>query len=273
MQAMIYAAGRGERLKPITDLIPKALVPVGEKPLLQMVLDKLASAGVNHVVINVHHHAEQIKNFLLLARKAYDFEISVSDETGDLLETGGGIKKARRLFKNLKEPILIHNVDIIHNVDLKLFYERAQGNDATLLVSERKTNRYLLFDDDMRLVGWTNTDTGEVKSPYLEKGMPDGKPFKAENFKKYAFSGIHVFSPTLFLLMDLWPERFPIMDFYLKHCADRNIRGIVKQDLKLLDVGKIDTLAEARSFIDGISLENESHNAPNISRGGELFIS
>ena len=236
---MIFAAGMGTRLKPLTDIIPKALVPVADRPLLQGVLDRMEDAGVTKVVVNVHHHAAQIKNFIRLAQPSYPFPISISDESEQLLETGGAIKKARQLFDNT-EPILIHNVDILSNINLRAFYKQSNNVDAALLVSARQTKRYLLFDDDMRLVGWTNVETGEVKSPYSN----------VHELAKhqYAFSGIHCFSPTLFPFMALWPDRFPIIDFYLQTCAKAHIKGIVKEDLKLLDVGKLDTLSNAEQF-------------------------
>lgn len=263
-QAMIFAAGMGTRLKPLTDVIPKALVPVGDKPLIQLVLERLVGAGFENVAVNVHHKAGQIRNFLGLAKRNYDVSISISDETDALLETGGGIRKAAPLFE-ADAPILIHNVDILSNVDLAAFYDSVGDADALLLVSERKTKRYLLFDGDMRLVGWTNIETGEVKSPYAEVKALDGdKETRARRFpictgdttptgegggRGLAFSGIHAFSPRLFEDMDEWPEKFPIIDFYLNRCAERKIKGYLKKDLKLLDVGKIDTLADAEGFL------------------------
>ncbi len=252
MQAMIFAAGKGTRLKPLTDLLPTALVPVADKPLIQRVMDALAGAGAEQVVVNVHHHAGQIRNFLTLAAPSYPFCIDISDETEGLLETGGGIRTARHLFRSATEPVLIHNVDILSNVDLKDFYVQSKGNDATLLVSERDTQRYLLFSGDMRLVGWTNVATGEVRSPYPDIAALDGdKEAVARRFagRRFAFSGIHTFSPSLFPLMEGWGNRFPIMDFYLRHCAEADIRGVVKRDLRLLDVGKMDTLATAEDFL------------------------
>ena len=115
---------------------------------------------------------------------------------------------------------------------------------ARLMVSERKTKRYLLFDDSMRLVGWTNIETGEVKSPY-----PDLNP---KDYKMYAFSGIHMVAPSLFPLMEEEPDKFPIMDFYLKHCDKVRIEGYVKNDLKLMDVGKQETLKEAEAFLESL---------------------
>lgn len=254
MQAMLFAAGKGTRLKPLTDVIPKALVPVGDKPLLQIVTERLVQAGTTKIVVNVHHHAGQVRNMVRLLGALYPCSMAVSDETEELLETGGGVKKARKLFDE-GEPVLIHNCDILSNLDLKTFYEqsKASGNAATLVVSERKTQRYLLFSEDMRLVGWTNITTGEVKSPYPEvkalDGYTDVSVITDSALRMFAFSGIHAMSPAMFPLMDEWSDRFPIMDFYLRYCAEHDIRGIFRSDLKLLDVGKLDTLASAEDFL------------------------
>lgn len=250
---MIFAAGLGTRLKPLTDTMPKALVRVGGEPLIKHVIDNLAKAGVDRIVVNVHHFAQQIIDYLH-QNNNFDIDIRISDETSALLETGGGIKKAAPLFDST-DPILIHNVDIMSNVDLRRFYAMAQHEecsaaesrakahpiDALLLVSWRKTKRYLLFDDEMRLMGWTNIETGEVKSPYA-----DLDPKKC---RMYAFAGIHALSPRLLPTMDEYPDRFSIIDFYLKACAKYNIRGYVKDDLRLMDIGKLDTLAEAEQFL------------------------
>ena len=238
-QAMIFAAGLGTRLKPLTDTMPKALVPVGGKPLIEHVVEKLKVAGAEKMVVNVHHFARQVVDYLQ-ENGNFGVDISISDESAKLLDTGGGLKKAAPLFMP-NAPVLIHNVDILSNVDLRWLYENGEAADATLLVSERKTKRYLLFNDDMRLVGWTNIETGEVKSPY--KGL------NVSSCKMYAFSGIHVFSPRLFPLMDNFPDKFGIIDFYLKVCGEAVIKGCLKPDLRLLDVGKLDTLAEAERFL------------------------
>ena len=238
MQAMIFAAGLGTRLKPLTDRIPKALVRVGGEPLLKRVIFQLKDAGFTRIVVNVHHFSNQIIDYLR-DNDNFGLDIRISDESDKLLETGGGIKKAWPLFDQT-EPILIHNVDILSNVDLKKFYQPLPLA-ARLLVSERKTKRYLLFDETMRLVGWTNIETGEVKSPY--------KDLAPKKYKMYAFSGIHMVAPSLFPLMDDEPDKFPIMDFYLKHCDKVRIEGYVKNDLKLMDVGKQETLREAEAFL------------------------
>lgn len=237
---MLFAAGLGTRLRPLTDHMPKALVPVGGRPLLAITAQRLRQAGVDEMVVNVHHFAQQITDYV--AHHDLGMKVSISDESELLLDTGGGLKKALDLFDATDlSPILIHNVDILSNADLRAFYSNNADADVALLVSPRTTQRYLLFDDDQRLVGWTNIATGEVRSPY-----PD---LDVSKCRKYAFSGIHVVSPHIARLMESWPDRFPIMDFYLKHCADLHIRGVVKEDLRLLDVGKQDTIKAAEEFL------------------------
>ena len=277
-QAMIFAAGMGTRLKPLTDVIPKALVPVGDKPLLQIVLERLLDAGIHDIVVNVHHKSAQICNFLNLLQSHYDVNISISDESELLLETGGGIRKAQGLF-DASAPVLIHNVDILSNVNLGAFYDSIGDADAMLLVSERKTKRYLLFDEDMNLVGWTNIETGEVKSPYPEIAALSGysnlstltSPLSTlhSSLRMFAFSGIHAISPRLFADMEQWPEKFPIIDFYLNRCAERKIKGYLKSDLQLLAVGKLDTLASAESMAPHLSF---GHPLPK-GRGGSYLLS
>ena len=259
---MIFAAGLGTRLKPLTDTMPKALVRVGGEPLIKRVIMNLAAAGVDRIVVNVHHFAEQIIDYLK-DNDNFGLDIRISDETAGLLETGGGIKKAAPLFDD-NAPILIHNVDILSNVNLSEFYQVASQSengkvkseesncrdavDAVLLVSWRKTKRYLLFNDDMKLVGWTNIETGEVRSPYPE--------LNPKECRMYAFAGIHALSPRLLKMMDEFPDRFGIIDFYLKACATHNIKGYVKDDLKLMDIGKLDTLAQAEEFLEELRVSN-----------------
>jgi len=166
MKAMIFAAGLGTRLKPLTDSMPKALVPIGGKPLLQHIIEKLSNAGFKEIVINVHHFPEQIIRFLR-DNDNFGLHIEVSDESDKLLDTGGGIRKASAFLKG-DTPFLVHNVDILSNADLGKLYDShtRQEEMATLLVSQRKTSRYLLFDEQYMLKGWINDSTDEVKSPY-----------------------------------------------------------------------------------------------------------
>lgn len=242
MKAMIFAAGLGTRLKPLTDHMPKALVPVAGHPMLEHVILKLKAAGVTEAVINVHHFAGQILDFLK-ANQDFGIKIRISDETGQLLDTGGGIKKAAPFFD---EPFLVHNTDILSNVDLKAMYEYhcTSSNDATLLVSPRKTVRYLLFDTDKRLCGWVNKDTLQTK--------PEGFVYRPDIQEEYAFGGIHVISPSLFNYMNDWEGKFSIMDFYLQTCRTAQLGGYLKEDLQLIDIGKPDTLEKAEEFIKRI---------------------
>ena len=247
---MIFAAGLGTRLKPLTDTMPKALVPVGGRPLLDINIRRLMAQGYDRFVVNIHHFAQQIIDYV----KEQDYAplVHFSDETDQLLETGGGLKKAQGLFRD-DQPILIHNVDILDNVNYDWFARQHQPDeDAVLLVSQRKTQRYLLFDNAMHLMGWKNIETGEIKSPY-EYVRRTGLSQHGEELNMFAFSGIHSFSPRLFPLMERFPERFPIIDFYLSVCHRAPIVGLVKPDLQLMDVGKLDTLHQAEFFLDSIS--------------------
>ena len=239
MKAMIFAAGLGTRLKPLTDHMPKALVPVAGKPMLEHVINKLIAAGVDGIVINVHHFAQQIIDFLK-EKDNFGIQIWISDETGELLETGGGIKKAAPYFN---EPFLVHNADILSNLDLKAMYDFhvASGNDATLLVSPRKTVRYLLLNEENKLCGWVNKETLQTK--------PEGFVYQPEVQKEYAFGGIHIISPSLFKYMEGWTGKFSIIDFYLQTCQQAQLGGYIKEDLQLIDIGKLDTLTKAEEFI------------------------
>ena len=198
----------------------------------------------------MHHFAQQIVDHV--QQTEYASLVQFSDEREQLLDTGGGLKKAAPLF-DADSPILIHNVDILDNVDYQWFArQHREEEDAVLLVSRRQTKRYLLFDHAMRLMGWTNVETGEIKSPY-EYVRRTGLSQHGEELNMFAFSGIHSFSPRLFPLMDRFPDRFPIIDFYLSVCHRAHIVGCVKDDLRLMDVGKIETLDEAEEFQKSIS--------------------
>jgi NDP-sugar pyrophosphorylase family protein len=260
-QAMILAAGLGTRLKPLTDTMPKALVPVGGTPLLDRNIRRLMDFGYTRFVVNVHHFAQQILDYV--AQQDYAPLVRFSDETEQLLETGGGLKHAQDLF-DPDEPILIHNVDILDNVDFDWFRRQHQPDeDAVLLVSRRNSKRYLLFDSAMRLMGWKNIETGEVKSPFqwlreadftiddnLKVVQLAARPSSLiSNLYAFAFSGIHSFSPRLFSLMERFPDRFSVIDFYLSTCHRAHIVGLVKNDLRVLDVGKLDSLEHAEEFL------------------------
>ena len=235
MKALIFAAGLGTRLRPVTDTLPKALVPVGGEPMLGRVIRKMRDAGMSECVVNAYHFSEKVVNYL--GSRDFGIPVKVSLEQGeDPYETGGGIKYAGPLLRGGR--FLVHNVDILSNLDLGWFLSMDRPDAlATLAVEEREADRYLLFDDDMRLAGWTNVRTGEVKSPY-----PD---FDPSRYHKYSFCGIHVVSDAVFPLMESWPQRFSIIDFYLKSAAEHPIYGVRVADLDLIDIGSPEKLAEA----------------------------
>ena len=237
--AFIFAAGLGTRLKPLTDSKPKALVTVDDKALIDIVIDNLSAQGVGNFVVNVHHFAGQIVDALKNRNN-----VTFSDETDLLRDTGGAVKHARNLLKS--NYFLVHNVDIISNFSLDFLLRNMHQNAlATLLVSERNTSRYLLFNDDMRLVGWTNISTGEVKSPFAN--------INVDQCRKLAFSGIHLLNPCVHNLMENYPEKFSIIDFYLNNAAKYEIYGLIQPNLKLVDVGKVDSLAKAADYLNEIN--------------------
>lgn len=242
-QAMLLAAGLGTRLRPLTSTMPKALVPVAGRPLLYHVIQRLQAAGFQRIVVNIHHFGQQIIDYLE-SNHNFGMDIRISDERDLLLETGGALKHAAHLFEP-EYPILIHNVDILSNVDLQKMWQQATPRTSVLLVSDRQTKRYLLFDEQRKLAGWTNVETGDVKSPY--------EHFDPQQCQRLAFDGIHLFSPALFPLMESWPEKFSIIDFYLQACARFPILAWEQEGLQMMDVGKTDTLAEAEQFLATLS--------------------
>ena len=260
-KAMIFAAGLGTRLKPLTDTRPKALVEIAGKPLIEHVLQKLVSAGFNDIVVNVHHFADMIEEWgrNIVETPYYkdkNIRISFSDERHELLETGGGILHAAALLtnNNPEHKFLVHNVDILSNLNLDEFWAKSHGSaDAVLVVSKRKTARYLVFDDEMNLVGWTNISTGEIKTPYDEvQEQLSQRPQDALDFRNYhlrAFSGIHLISTKFIGKMSSWPAKFSITDFYLAQCKDNIIKGHEQHNLKLMDVGKINCIQDAEQFV------------------------
>ncbi|MFA7492063.1 MAG: nucleotidyltransferase family protein [Proteiniphilum sp.] len=269
MKTMIFAAGLGTRLKPLTNTMPKALVPIGGKPLLQYTIEKLKTSGIYEIIINLHHFAEQIIDFVEI-NNHFGIHIEFSDEREKLLDTGGGIKKASPFF-NDNQPFLVHNVDILSNIDLRKLYEAHKQNNspdpkyysgehrlrgaenllippkkiATLVCNERQTSRYLLFDKNNRLKGWINEATGEVKSPFSN--------FNPQHYRKLAFAGIQILDPSIFQYMTDIPDRFPIIDFYLSICDREDISCYIPDNLEIMDVGKIDSLQEAMLFLNRLS--------------------
>ncbi len=235
MKALIFAAGLGTRLRPLTDRMPKALVPVAGVPVLERVIKKLQAAGINDICINVHHFAPMIEEFLR-ANSDFGAKIMLSRENDEPLETGGGIKHAAPYLRG--DRFLVHNVDILSNADMEWFMAQDDKDSlASLLVRESESDRYLLFDENMCLAGWTNVRTGEFKSPY-----PD---FDVSKYRKFAFTGIHIISDKVFDLMQSWPLKFSIIDFYLSLADKYSLKAVVAEDINLIDMGSPEKLKEA----------------------------
>lgn len=246
MYAMIFAAGLGTRLKPFTDSHPKALFPLGGKTLLQWQIEMLRGAGIRDIIINVHHFAEQITRYLA-DNQYFGCNILISDERNALLDTGGGLRKALHTY-GTAEPMVACNVDILSNISLPAFLQHAERDAlATLVVSERTTQRYLLFDGERQLKGWTNTATGELR-PY---------PIAhADDYQRLAFSGMQAVSPRMLQYMDevanIRGDKFSLIDLYLHVCEqhpEEVIRAYVPTDYRMMDVGKTAQLHEAETFV------------------------
>lgn len=235
MEALVFAAGLGTRLKEQTQNKPKALVLLAGKPLLQHVIERMKSFGIDHIVINVHHFADQVFEFIA-SNQSFGIQIDISDERDLLLDTGGGLKKAGHFFSG-NEPILIYNVDVISNFDLNnlLEFHRLNNALATLVVRQRETSRYLMFDENMLLSGWKNFSSGETIVS-REDSFANSRPF--------AFSGIHIVQPEI---LDLITEegKFPIMDLYLRLAKFQKIKGYLDQSDLWMDLGKPDQIIEA----------------------------
>ena len=235
MEAMIFAAGLGTRLQAETQNKPKALVQIGNKTLLQLAIEKLKKAGVSNIVINVHHFSEKIRAFV--SDNDFGIPILISDETEELLDTGGGLKKAAPFFTGDK-PIIIDNVDVLSSLNLSEVINRHKKKEslATLVVRKRETQRYLKFDNNQHLVGWINKKTGEKKISLAQS---------FDNSADMAFSGIQIIEPGLLkILPDL--NKFSIIDVYLELAKTTKIMGYFDDSDVWMDVGKPAQLEEAR---------------------------
>ena len=252
MKAMIFAAGLGTRLKPLTDTLPKALVPLAGKPLLQWQIERLKATGITDIVVNVHHFPNMIIKYLH-DNDNFGCRIAVSDERDMLLETGGGLRKAEELLTSspnspiTSSPILICNVDILSNIDIPTLLNAYNPDEmGVVVVSERDTQRYLLFDEENRLCGWTNIATGEVRG---EEAIRRGGE---QVMKKLAFSGMQVLNPRIFDCMDKVVEqkgdKFSLIDLYLSIAEKEILRAYIPENYRMMDVGKIAQLSEAEAF-------------------------
>ncbi len=242
MKAMILAAGLGTRLKPWTLHHPKALVPVGGVPMLERVITSLKTQGFNEIVINVHHFGEQIIEFM--AGNDFGINYEISDEREVLLDTGGALLQAGEILViSDDDPLLVHNVDILSNADLKglMEYHNMSGNDITLLTSGRDSTRKLIFDKSGRLKGWHNLSTGEY-NPKSFKGKDDDR--------EVAFSGIYIIGKNAMdalreFSQGIGKSAFPVMDFFLSRCDELKIGERFDPELKLIDIGKPASLKQA----------------------------
>ena len=254
MKAMVFAAGLGTRLRPLTNDLPKALVAVAGQPMLQRVIQRLKADGVDEMVINIHHFGDKVVQFLE-QNQNFGLTIHISDErqwSDQPLETGGGILKARQWLDG-DEPFIVHNADILTDFDLSAFYRYHCEHEAlaSLLVKERETERYILFDDEQRLHGWINIATGEMK--------PVGVSLDLDALHRRAFGGVHVISPAIFPLLEKYAAgrlAFGIIPFYLDACQTHPIYGYQPQEAYTwFDIGKPETLHAAEAFyLSGMGL-------------------
>jgi N-acetyl-alpha-D-muramate 1-phosphate uridylyltransferase len=233
MKAMILAAGLGTRLKPFTEKHPKALFSINGKTLLQRNIEYLQGYGFKNVIVNVHHFANQIIDEIK-NNNGWGSNVVISDETSEVLETGGGLKKAAGFFIYSDEPFVLMNADMLTDLDLGKMLEQHNKKKpiATLAVTDRPTSRYLLFDESNILCGWLNEKTGEQK----------GK----EGTKK-AFSGIHIISPKIFSLITE-EGKFSMIDLYLRLAETNTIIAFEHSNGKLIDVGKPESTGLAASL-------------------------
>jgi NDP-sugar pyrophosphorylase family protein len=234
MKAMVLAAGLGTRLRPLTNDRPKALVEISGQTLLEITLARLREFGIREVIINVHHFADKVIDYLK-ANQNFGMEIEISREDV-LLDTGGGLKKAGWFFQNDSAPFILHNVDVISNIDLKamLQFHTERRALATLAVQERKSSRYLLFNEELQLCG---RKLGNDNPPQIVRQSPNLQPL--------AFSGIHVISPGLFPLMKE-EGIFPIIDSYLRLAgAGEKILAFRADQYYWRDLGKPESVAQA----------------------------
>lgn len=251
--AMILAAGLGTRLRPLTDNMPKALVQYKGTPMIETIMLKLKSAGFGRIVINVHHFADMIEEFVR-SRNGFGLDVAFSDERDLLRDTGGGIRHAFMSGLIGQEPVLVHNVDIITSgIDLDRFYRykgplnaEASGSGtpaATLLVNGRTSSRYLLADSDGQLRGWEYPAKGIFKGTGTHATEPAETPSKAglpdKGLHRSAFCGIHIISPEALGMMRAWPEKFSVIDFYLTVAAEHTVLCLnAPEEAVITDIGK-----------------------------------
>ena len=245
MKAMILAAGMGTRLKPLTDTMPKALVPVDGIPMIERLINLLRSKGFDSIVVNVHHFHDMLREFL--SGVTFDGKIAISDESDCLLDTGGGLVHAAPLLFDDQEFVLVHNVDILSNADITglIDFHIKSGADATLLVSSRNSSRKLIFDNASNLEAWHNLKEDSFR--------PDGfKPTSSS--QELAFSGIYVIGKKCVEEMArlMGEGKYSVIDYFLHPERKSVVKGYQQQDLTLLDIGKPATLSQAPVLLKNI---------------------
>jgi NDP-sugar pyrophosphorylase family protein len=246
MQAMIFSAGLGTRFKPWTDKHPKALALVNGKSLLQRNIEYLQQYGIKDVIVNVHHFADKVEE-AIKKNNGWGSNVFISDERNELLETGGGLLKAKNLFTP-GERFITCNVDILTDLDINKLLAFHEKNKALISfgVTDRKTSRYLLFDENNGLCGWRNTKTGEEKISILPSPPGEGLGVRLQK----AYSCVVVFEYDIFRLMkeNNFSGKFSLIDVYLKLAANHLIMGYDHSGDRLVDVGKPESIALAESI-------------------------
>lgn len=241
MRAMILAAGLGTRLKPLTDSTPKALVKIKDKTLLELQINKLKSEGFDQIIINIHHFADKVKAYLE-QNIFFNCQITLSDESEMLLDTGGGLKKASHFFSD-GEPFLVYNVDILSNINLNKLMEfhKASGSIVTLAVQDRSSSRKFLFDDKMILCGWENKRSREQIISRTSQS----------ELKEFSFSGVQIVDARIF---KYFPDKdvFSLVELYLSAAKEEKIIGYVHNEDEWIDFGKIENLSEAERVLNKI---------------------
>lgn len=239
MKAFIFAAGLGTRLFPYTESTPKALVPLQGKPMLGHLILKLKSFGIADIIINIHHYGEQITSYLE-ENENFGCNIIISDERKELLDTGGGLKKALNMLED-GEDLLVHNVDILSDFDLNKLIDQHKNSKSkvTLLVQDRKTSRYLLFDKQNKLNGWTNIKTGKTKPVNIE----------VENYIPFAFNGIHVINKSTLPYFNK-ESVFPIIPVYIEMSQKEEIKAVEIDDSFWMDLGKPEAIDQANKWMN-----------------------
>jgi NDP-sugar pyrophosphorylase family protein len=246
MIAMIFAAGLGTRLQPLTNDRPKALVELGGKPLLYHVIRKLEAEGIQDIVINIHHFPQKMTQFI----KAWkgSARLHISDESGLLLETGGALVHARDLLLSFEQPVLIHNVDVVSDINIQSMHEyhKSKGVLATLAMRDRSTSRYLLSDKKGYVKAWKNVKTRAYKGDV------------SADLRPLAFSGIHIVEPD-FLRQIKQKGKFSIIDEYIKLAPEFGVSAFPHDNDFWMDVGRVSHLEKLAAHLenDDLGLKNK----------------